>query len=77
MLRQQNNLDRRILPNHCRIVDRQRYMRQTYRSRVNRIRGPRDPEDGLHDHREVFGQGAVAQVDVEQGFGVAVEPAGL
>ena len=52
-------------------------MRETDAPRVDGILRARDLEHGLHDHGKVLGQGAVAEVDVEEGGCVAVEPAGL
>ena len=77
MLRSLNNLNGRIVAYDSREVGRERYLRQTDAAVVQKIVGPRDAEHGLHDERVIQRDGAFAQVDVDEGVGVAVEPAWL
>ena len=72
-----HNLNGRIPPHNRRIIRRQRHLRQTKRARIRLLCGARDLEDGHHGEGHVGWEGAVAEVDVEEGGGVALEPAGL
>ena len=77
MLRRLNNLNRRILPHNRRIINRQRYLRDADTAIIRYVVGPHDAKDGLHGQGVVVGHGADAEVDVEEGVGVALEPARL
>ena len=77
MLRQLNHLNGRILPDDSGVIDRQGDVRETHTARVDGVLRARDLEHGLHDHREVLRQAAVAEVDVYEGRCVAAEPAWL
>lgn len=75
--RRLNNLDRRIIARlNCRIY-RQRHLWQTERSRVRIPARPHDLECRNHRVGHVDGDGAVAEIDIEEGSGVALKPAGL
>jgi hypothetical protein len=75
--RRLNNLDRRLVAHVHRRVRRQRHLRQAERARVRIPRRPDDLEGGHHVEGHVEGGLAEAQVDVDEGACVALEPAGL
>ena len=77
MHRALDHLNRSIPPFHRRIIRRQRHLRQTKRARVRQARGAGNLEDGHHGQGHVGRERSVAQVDVEEGGGVALEPARL
>ena len=77
MDRRLDHLNGGIPADHGGIIRGQRHLRQTEGAGVRLAGGAGDLEDGLHGQRHVGWEGAVAQVDVEEGGGVALEPAGL
>ena len=77
MLRRLNNLDRSVLSHNGCVVHRQWHLGDTYASVVEHVRWTDDPKDGLHGERVIFWDGANTEVDVEEGVGVALEPAWL
>ena len=77
MLRQLDNLNRRIVAYLRRETGGQRDLWQTKGAVVLLVRGPCDLEDGQHGMRVVERLIAKAHVDVEHGECVAGEPARL
>jgi hypothetical protein len=77
MLRQFDDLDRRVVADLEGEVRRQRDLRQAEGAVVLRVGGPDDAEDGDRGVAVVERLVAVAHVEVELRVGVAGEPAGL
>lgn len=77
MLRRLNDLDRSLVPNLSCEIRRQRHLRKTPAAVVLLVAGTRNLKDGLHRLGVVEGDLAGAEVDVEEGGGVAGEPAWL
>lgn len=87
MHRRLHNLNRSIIPHIHRRIRREGNLRQTKRSRIRSLAWPSDLEHWHHGERHVWGTAergiifrtivAESEVDVEEGGGVALEPAGL
>lgn len=82
MHRHFDNLDRRQISRLDRRVRRQRNLRETERAGIRTLGWAGDLEDGDHREGEVLWSrvgsvGPEAHVDVEEGRGVPLEPAGL
>lgn len=77
MLRRLHHLNGCIIAYLRRVIRRQGHLREAEAAVVLLVRRAEDLEDLLHGEGVVLWNGAFAQVDVEEGGGVAGEPAGL
>ena len=72
-----NHLNGRIVSHHRGVIDRQRHLTKTKASIVQFVCWPRDLENGYHRQCIIYGDVAMAQVDIEKGRSMTGEPAGL
>jgi hypothetical protein len=82
MKRRLHDLNRRIIPDIDRRVRREGHLWEAESARVRVLVGPDDLEYAGHGEGHVGGTaagtvGAEAEIDVEEGGGMALEPAGL
>lgn len=77
MLRRLDDLDRSVVADDRRVVDRQRHLWEAYATGEGIVRWPHYLEDGLHYHIVVGWNRIVAKVDVHERVRVPAEPSGL
>lgn len=77
MLSRLDDLYRRIVPHDGGVVDRQWHLRETETAIIQCVAGAGDFKHGHHVQGVIEGNGPVAEVDVEEGGGMAGEPARL